>query len=159
MNVTNAKRTRAEMYKYDGAIIRVLYEKSGSNLATSQHHICLSVCSRSGLLYNFASTANVGCKDCIFLWKCEAQDGGWGCVWENRVLTIISGSNREEAKGHWRKEHNEELHNFFSFPDTAGIMNLKTRLAGNVECMGLIINAYKTWSKNSRGEIIREKEK
>jgi hypothetical protein len=65
-------------------------------------------------------------------------------VWENRVLTRISGSNREEAKGHWRKEHDEELHHFLSFPDTTGIMNLRMRLAGGVERMGLIINAYKT---------------
>jgi hypothetical protein len=38
-------------------------------------------------------------------------------VFENRVLRRIFGSKRDEVTGEWRKLHNEELHNLYSFPD------------------------------------------
>jgi hypothetical protein len=37
-------------------------------------------------------------------------------VFENRVLRRIFGTKRDEVTGDWRKLHNEELHNLFSFP-------------------------------------------
>jgi hypothetical protein len=37
-------------------------------------------------------------------------------VFENRVLRRI-GPKRDEVMGEWRKMHNEELHNLYSFPD------------------------------------------
>jgi hypothetical protein len=33
-----------------------------------------------------------------------------------RVLRRISGPKRDEVTGGWRKLHNEELHNLYSFP-------------------------------------------
>jgi hypothetical protein len=39
-------------------------------------------------------------------------------VFENRVLRRIFGPKRDEVTGGWRKLHNEELHNFYSSPNT-----------------------------------------
>jgi hypothetical protein len=36
-------------------------------------------------------------------------------VFENRVLRRIFGPKREEVTGEWRKLHNEELHNLYSY--------------------------------------------
>jgi hypothetical protein len=38
-------------------------------------------------------------------------------VFEKRVLRRISGPKRDEVTGEWRKLHNEELHNLYSFPN------------------------------------------
>jgi hypothetical protein len=46
-----------------------------------------------------------------FARKGETQTG----VFENRVLRRIFGSKRDEVTGGWRKLHNEELHNLYSF--------------------------------------------
>jgi hypothetical protein len=35
-------------------------------------------------------------------------------MFENRVLTRIFGSKRDEVTGGWIKLHNEELHNLYS---------------------------------------------
>jgi hypothetical protein len=37
-------------------------------------------------------------------------------VFENGVLRTIFGLKRDEARGGWRKLHNEELHNLYSSP-------------------------------------------
>jgi hypothetical protein len=37
-------------------------------------------------------------------------------VSENRVLSKIFGSKRDEVMGGWRKLHSEELHNLYSSP-------------------------------------------
>jgi hypothetical protein len=37
-------------------------------------------------------------------------------VFENRVLSRIFGSKRDEVTEEWRKLHNEELHNLHSSP-------------------------------------------
>jgi hypothetical protein len=34
-------------------------------------------------------------------------------VFENRVLRIIFGPNRDEVTGEWRKPHNEELNDLY----------------------------------------------
>jgi hypothetical protein len=38
-------------------------------------------------------------------------------VFENRVLRRIFGPRRDEVTGDWRKLHNEELHNLYSWID------------------------------------------
>jgi hypothetical protein len=43
-------------------------------------------------------------------------------VFENRVLTGILGSGREEVTGEWRKLHNEELHDLYSSPNIVRVM-------------------------------------
>jgi hypothetical protein len=37
-------------------------------------------------------------------------------VFENRVLTRIIGSTRDEVTGEWRKLHNDELYDVYSLP-------------------------------------------
>jgi hypothetical protein len=38
-------------------------------------------------------------------------------VSENRVLRRIFGPKKDEVTGEWRKLHNEELYNLYSYPD------------------------------------------
>jgi hypothetical protein len=38
-------------------------------------------------------------------------------MFENRVLSIIYGLEREELTGEWRRLRNEELHNLYSSLD------------------------------------------
>jgi hypothetical protein len=38
-------------------------------------------------------------------------------VFENRVIRRISGPEKDEVTGGWRKLHNEELHNLYSSPN------------------------------------------
>jgi hypothetical protein len=48
-------------------------------------------------------------------------------VFENRVLRRIFGPKRDEARGGWRKPH-EELHNLYSTPNMIRmIMSRRTR--------------------------------
>jgi hypothetical protein len=42
-------------------------------------------------------------------------------VFENRVLTMIFGSKREED-GSWRKLHNDELYSLYSSPNTVRVI-------------------------------------
>jgi hypothetical protein len=46
-------------------------------------------------------------------------------VFENRVLRRIFGPKRDEVTGDWRKLHNEDLDNLYSFPDI--IRQVKSR--------------------------------
>jgi hypothetical protein len=47
-------------------------------------------------------------------------------LFENGVLRGISGPRRGEVKKEWRKLHNEELQNLFSWPS----VNRMTKLRG-----------------------------
>jgi hypothetical protein len=52
-------------------------------------------------------------------------------VFENRVLRIF-GPKIDEMRGGWRKLHNEELHNFYSFPSIIRItMSRRMRCTGH----------------------------
>jgi hypothetical protein len=53
-------------------------------------------------------------------------------VFLNRVLRKISGLEREEITGGWRKLHNEQLHNLYS--STSIIRMIKTRRACSMCC-------------------------
>jgi hypothetical protein len=57
-------------------------------------------------------------------------------VFENWGL-IIFGPKRDEVTGSWRKLHNEELHNLYSFPSRIKmIKSRRMRWAGHVARMG-----------------------
>jgi hypothetical protein len=49
-------------------------------------------------------------------------------VFENGVLRRIFGPKRDEVTGEWRKLHNEERRNFYSFPNIIRI--IKSRRMG-----------------------------
>jgi hypothetical protein len=58
-------------------------------------------------------------------------------VFENRVLSRIFGSKRDEVTGEWRRLHNEELNNMYSSPNIVWV--IKSRImgwAGHVVRMG-----------------------
>jgi hypothetical protein len=57
-------------------------------------------------------------------------------VFENRVLRRIFGPKRNGMTGGWRKLHNEELHNLYSWPSTIRIIkSRRMRWAGHVTRM------------------------
>jgi hypothetical protein len=65
-------------------------------------------------------------------------------VFENRVLRRIFGPKRDEVTGEWRKLHNEELHNLYSFPNIIRqIKSRRMRWAGHVARMGEERNVYR----------------
>jgi hypothetical protein len=54
-------------------------------------------------------------------------------VFENRVLRRIFGLRRDEVTGGWRKLHNEEPHNLYSWPSIIRIIkSRRMRWAGRV---------------------------
>jgi hypothetical protein len=58
-------------------------------------------------------------------------------VFENRVLRRIFGPKRDEVMGGWRKLHNEELHNLYSFQSIIRLIkSRRIRWAGHVARLG-----------------------
>jgi hypothetical protein len=58
-------------------------------------------------------------------------------VFENRVLRRIFGPKRDKVSGEWRKLHNEELHNLYSYPDIVRqIKSRRMRWAGGMHERG-----------------------
>jgi len=58
-------------------------------------------------------------------------------VFENRVLRKVFGPKRDEATGEWRKLHNEELNDLYSWPNIVRVVkSRRMRWAGHVACMG-----------------------
>jgi hypothetical protein len=58
-------------------------------------------------------------------------------VFKNKVLRRIFGPKRDEVTGGWRKLHNEELHNLYSFPSIIRkIKSRRIRWRGYVARMG-----------------------
>jgi hypothetical protein len=65
-------------------------------------------------------------------------------VFENRVLRRIFGPKRDEVTGVWRKLHNEELRDLYSWPSVIRIMrSRRMRWAGHVSQMDEMRNAYR----------------
>ena len=56
-------------------------------------------------------------------------------VFENRVLRGIFGAKRGEITGEWRKLHNEELNNLYSYSNIAQVIKSRMRWTGNVARM------------------------
>jgi hypothetical protein len=57
-------------------------------------------------------------------------------VFENRVLTRISGPKRDEATGDWRRLHNEELYELYSSPCIIRAIKSRMRWVGRVAGWG-----------------------
>ena len=58
-------------------------------------------------------------------------------MFENRVLRKIFGPTKDEVPGEWRRQHNEELSDFYSSPNIfRAIKCRRMGWAGHVACMG-----------------------
>jgi hypothetical protein len=65
-------------------------------------------------------------------------------VFENKVLRRIFALKRDEVTGGWRKLHNEELRDLYSWPSIITIFkSRRTRWAGHVARRGEERNAYR----------------
>jgi dihydrofolate reductase len=58
-------------------------------------------------------------------------------VFENRVLSRVFGTKRDEVTEEWRKLHNEELNDLYSLPKIVRVVkSRRMRWAGHVAHMG-----------------------
>jgi hypothetical protein len=58
-------------------------------------------------------------------------------VFENRVLSGVFGSKRDEVTGEWRKLHNEELHDQYYPPNIVRVIkSRRMRWVGHVARVG-----------------------
>jgi hypothetical protein len=65
-------------------------------------------------------------------------------MFENRVLRRMFGPERDGVKRGWRKLHNEELHNLYSWPSIIRIIKSRgMRWVGHVARMGEKRNVYR----------------
>jgi hypothetical protein len=70
-------------------------------------------------------------------------------VFENRVLRIFTLKRNEMVAG-WKKLYNEDLHNWYSSPNTIRMVKLtRMRLAGHIGCMW---NAYRILTVKPKGK-------
>jgi hypothetical protein len=65
-------------------------------------------------------------------------------VFENRVLSRIFGSKRDEVMGEWRKMHNEELRDLYTSPSIIRIIkSRRMRWVGHIVRIGEKRTAYR----------------
>jgi hypothetical protein len=74
-------------------------------------------------------------------------------VFENGALRRIFGPKRDEVTGEWRKLHNEELHNLYSYTDNIRqVKSWRMRWAEHVARMGEERNMYKVLMGKPEGK-------
>jgi hypothetical protein len=74
-------------------------------------------------------------------------------VFQNRMLRRIFGPRREEATAEeWRKLHNGELHNLYSYPNIIRQIKSRTRWAGHVACLGEEREVHKVFVGKPEGK-------
>ena len=67
-------------------------------------------------------------------------------LFENRVLRRIFETKRDEIKGEWRKQHNEELNDLYTSPNIFWVIKSRIRRwAGNVAYMGERRGVYRVF--------------
>jgi hypothetical protein len=81
-------------------------------------------------------------------------------VFESGALRKVFGPKRDEVAGGWRKLHNEELHNLYSWPNTTRrVKSKRMRWAGHVARMGEKRNEYRILVRRSEGKRLLERPK
>jgi len=81
-----------------------------------------------------------GCETWSLTWRGECRLR----MFENRVLRKIFGPKRVKVRREWRKLHNEELNDLYSYPNVIWvIISRKIRWTGHVACMGERRGAYR----------------
>jgi hypothetical protein len=82
-------------------------------------------------------------------WSLTLQEECRLKVFENRVLSKMFGSKREEVRGGGRKLHNEELHDLHKSPNIIRMIK-STRMywAGHIAHMGVMRNGNKSSPTN-----------
>jgi hypothetical protein len=81
-------------------------------------------------------------------------------VFEKRVLRRISVLKRNEATGDWRKLHNEELHNVYSWPNIIRMIKSRgMRRTGHGTRIGEKKNAYRILVGKPEGKTTRKTKK
>jgi hypothetical protein len=72
-------------------------------------------------------------------------------------LRRIFGSKRDEVTGGWRKLHNEELHNLYSYPNIIRMIKSKRmRWAGHVARIGGREMYIRAWWESQKERNHRE---
>jgi hypothetical protein len=72
-------------------------------------------------------------------------------VFENRALSRLFRTKRDEVTGEWRKLHNEELHYLYTSPNIVRVIkSRRITWAGHVARMGEERGVYRFWWGNLR---------
>jgi hypothetical protein len=99
------------------------------NLVTASNFCGKVLLSLRWLSYGTVSRLSVWVRNLVSKIKGGTQTE----VLEKRVLRRIFGPTRDEVKGDWRNQHNEELHNLYSLPNIIRmIKSRRIRWAGHV---------------------------
>jgi hypothetical protein len=72
---------------------------------------------------------------------------------KNRVLRTIFGAKKDGVTGEWRKMHNEELHDWHSFPTILRmIKSRRMRWAEHIAPIGVKMNEYRLFMGKPEGK-------
>jgi hypothetical protein len=75
-------------------------------------------------------------------------------IFEDRVLRRIFGPKRDEVTGDWRKLHNKELNDLYSWPNNVRVIkSRRMRWVGHVAHMGEGRGVYRVLVGKPEGKI------